>query len=82
MTTKTELSGNEWTLISTSPSRVLLQARGGTVEVYLGVNPDPTMSGFRVKSDDWADFIRIDDFSASMYARATGKSAVVYHVEA
>ena len=83
MTTKTPILGSSWTLIADMPTRVLLQARGGEIEIYLGATaPSHSDSGFRVKLDDWADFIRIDDFGVSLYARATGRTAVVYHVEA
>lgn len=82
MTTKTNLSGGQWTLIASAPTRVLLQVRGGDVELHLGSNPDSTQSGFLIKSNDFADFIKLDDFGVSVYARPTGQTAEVYHVEA
>lgn len=83
MTTKTPVVGGTWTLIATSPTRVLLQARGSDIEVYLGaVAPSSNDSGFRVRLDDWADFIRLEDFGVNLYARATGREALVYHVDA
>jgi len=81
MTTRTPVVGGTWTLIATAPTRVLLQAQGGDIEVYLGDNPSSNESGFHVTSGDWADFIKIDDFLVNLYARANGSTAEVYHVE-
>lgn len=83
MTTKTMISGNEWTLIATLPTRVLLQAQGGPILIQLSDTlPPQSSSGFKVNMNDWADFVNIDDFGANLYAKSEGLSAIVYHVSA
>ena len=81
MTTRRVIYGNEWTLIAQAPIRVLLQAQGGAIHIQLATQPpDPSATGFRVKMDDWADFVNIDDFGANVYAKADGRSAIIYYV--
>ena len=83
MTTRTEIFGSGWTLIATLPTRVLLQAQDGPILIQLSnALPPQSASGFKVNTNDWADFINLDDFGTNLYAKPEGRSAIVYHVSA
>lgn len=77
MTTKTSVAGNSWTLLASSPTRVILQAEL-PIEVCLkSTAPASTDSGYLIRAGEIADFNYVSDFSVNVYARSSGKESTV-----
>lgn len=77
MTTKTTLTGSSWTLLATSPTRVLVQAEGD-IEVAIDTSSPSASTGiYKVPSGEFADFVSVDTFASNVYARAQGSAAKV-----